>query len=73
MQGKEKLILVKNMSVECAIRLLREAIRDGIENIALRHEHAPDGTIMVRAFDMDEMITDMKDALRELELEDDKK
>ena len=55
------------MSKECAIRFLKEAIRDGIEDIALRHEHAPDGTIMVRATAMDEMIEDMKSALSELE------
>jgi len=55
------------MTKESAINYLREAIRDGIEDIAIRHEHAPDGTVMVRATAMDEMIQDMKSALSELE------
>lgn len=55
------------MSIESAKNFLREAIRDGIEEIAIRHEHAPDGTVMVRATSMDEMIGDMKSALAELE------
>lgn len=55
------------MSKECAIRILTEAVRDGTEDISVRHEHAPDGTVMVRATAMDDIIQYMKDAIKELE------